>query len=112
MGVENSNAAIKASIKRQRKYTKLMGVIIVLTFFLVTIPCCLFIYVRLADGEFELYDALAPYLGITYCSNSGLNVIFYAIVNSELRAAFLRTLFCRSSTEGQGSSVRPSATRE
>ena len=94
-----NNSAALTQLKRQRRITKTLLSIVICTFITSVIPKIGIMYGHVTKKEVKAFAAIIPYLGIVACSNSGINIILYGLINGEMRGMFVRTLLCRSSTE-------------
>lgn len=82
------NEAAKIRLKSQAKITQMMAIVLLTQFFLSVMPnICVFFSIAL-QVEVEFMSAIIPYCGSAATANSGLNIVFYTLFNSELRPAF------------------------
>ena len=83
------------NIQRQRAVTKMMGVVSASSLCLFVVPAMgLFVYDALPIPA-DVQSATSPYFQTAYGLHSSANVLVYAVLREDIRAALLATLRCR-----------------
>ncbi len=83
------DASASKRLKSQAKVTTMMAVVLCVHFILVALPNFGFLVAITLHLNYDILNVMVPYLADAGVLNSGLNFIFYAIYNADLRAGFL-----------------------